>query len=281
MFGYLVADTGLLTQEELTRYRGCYCGLCRSIRERYGQIAGLGLTYDMAFLALLLGSLYEPEERCGEGRCLPHPIGARGFWQSSACDYAADLNVAMAYLKCMDDWEDDGNPAALAEAAMFRKAWQRVCTAWPRQCAAIGSSLDELHRLERDRVEDADAAAASFGRMMGELFVWREDRWSGTLRRMGDSLGRFLYVMDACMDLDADTVRGRYNPFRRHYGREDNGQRFRDILKMLLGDCMREFDVLPLVQDAGLLKNILCAGLWQQFDQKYKGGKETDGTGSV
>lgn len=117
---------------------------------------------------------------------------------------------------------------------------------------------------------------------MAELMVWREDRWSRDLRAVGRSLGRFLYVMDACMDLDADTVRNRYNPFRRWYGLASNEQRFRDILQMILGDCLLSFDRLPLVQDVPLLKNILCAGLWQQFDQKYRGKRgSADGAGPV
>ena len=130
----------------------------------------------------------------------------------------------------------------------------------------------------------AYAAAASFGELMAELMVWREDRWAQDLRALGHSLGRFLYVMDACMDLDADTRRNRYNPFRRFYGLPDNEQRFRDILEMILGECLYAFDRLPLVQDVPLLKNILCAGLWQQFDQKYKTNAKRgspDGTGPV
>ena len=111
MFGYLVADTGTLSEEQFARYRSCYCGLCRSIRERHGQQAGLSLTYDMAFLVLLLSSLYEPEEREGEGTCMPHPVKARDYWQNEITAYAADLNTALAYLKCLDDWEDDGGEA--------------------------------------------------------------------------------------------------------------------------------------------------------------------------
>ena len=76
MFGYLVAEPGLLTEEELGRYRACYCGLCRSLRERHGRLARLSLTYDMTFLVLLLSSLYEPEETGGEGTCIAHPIRA-------------------------------------------------------------------------------------------------------------------------------------------------------------------------------------------------------------
>ena len=119
MFGYLVAAPGELTEEQYMRYRACYCGLCRCIRERHGQAARLSLTYDMTFLTLLLSSLYEPEERGGEDTCLAHPRRARAWWRNEITDYGADLNVALAYLKCLDDWEDDGNPAALAESRLF------------------------------------------------------------------------------------------------------------------------------------------------------------------
>ena len=274
MFGYLVAEPGLLTEEEFRRYRACYCGLCRCIQERHGELARLSLTYDMTFLALLLGSLYEPEESEGEGKCLPHPIEARPWWRSEFTAYAADLNVAMAYLKCLDDWEDDGNPAALAESRLFKKAYDGVCARYPEQCEAIRRSLETLHRLERERIEDADAAAASFGELMGALLAPRDDRWREALYRMGHALGSFLYVMDA------DAFRNRYNPFRRYYGLPDNAARFEEILRMQLGECLFWFDKLPLVQDAGILKSILCAGLWTQFNKKYK-KEETDGTGSV
>ena len=49
---------------------------------------------------------------------------------------------------------------------------------------------------------------------------------------------------------------------------------------MLLGECLFYFDKLPLVQDAELLKNILCVGLWSQFDRRYK-KEERDGKGPV
>ena len=282
MFGYLTADLNLLTPEELTRYKACYCGLCRSLRDRHGSAARMTLNYDMTFLVLLLESLYEPEIGRGEDTCLPHPVRARAWHRSEATDFAADCNTALAYLKCADDWEDEGRLAALGEAGLLRASYQRVCREYPRQCAAIRSGLDRLHRLEQEHLEDPDAAAACFGSLLGELFVWREDRWSPTLRAMGDALGRFLYVMDACMDLDRDAAFGCYNPFRRLYGLPDPESRFRPVLKMLLGDCLREFDKLPLVQDASLLKNILCAGSWAQFDRKFAGKKEkTDGSGSV
>lgn len=282
MFGYLMASTPLLTPEELGRYKACYCGLCRSLQERWGVPARLTLNYDMTFLVLLLQSLYEPEEHSGKAPCVAHPFQARDWYRTELCDYGADLNTMLAYWKCRDDWEDDGSLAALAESGLLRSANTGLARLYPRQSAAIDRGIRALSRLERERVEDADAAAACSGEMLGELFVWREDRWSDTLRRFGDALGRLLYVMDACMDLDGDSVHNRYNPFRRFYGSKGNEERFRDILKMLLGDCLFYFDKLPLVQDAPILKNILCVGVWTQFDRKFKVERDSvHGAGSV
>lgn len=281
MFGYLRAQTALLDETQLQRYRACYCGLCRSLGERHGQLSRLTLNYDLCFLVLLLDSLYEPETRQGAQPCLVHPRSARPWQRSEFSDYAADMTVALAYEKCRDNWRDDLSPLALAESAALLRAYRRAQTRWPRQCAAIRRGLGELAALEKSSIGDPDAAAACFGGILAELFVCREDRWTPALRALGASLGRFIYTLDACMDLDRDALLTRFNPLRRYYG-ADNAARFRDILKMLLGDALRAFDTLPLVQDAGLLKNILCIGLWADFDKKY--GSEDmsrDGAGSL
>ena len=280
MFGYLVAATKVLEDEELARYKAVYCGLCRSLGRCFGQSARLTLNFDMTFLVLLLGSLYEPEEQRGEQTCLRHPVEAHPYALSELSDYAAHMNIAMAYLKCLDDWKDDRRLTAWAEARTLQAAYNGVKLKYPRQCGAVEQALGELSALENEGREDPDAAAACFGAMMREVFVYREDRWAEPLRRMADALGRFLYLLDAAMDLDEDVQRGRYNPFRPLAGDADNEERFRDILRMQLGECIYWFDRLPLVQDANLLKNILCVGLWSAFNQKYSGEKK-DGSGSV
>lgn len=283
MFGCLSAATELLSEEELGRYKACYCGLCRSLRERHGSASRMALSYDMCFLVLLLGSLYEPEEMRGEDGCAAHPFEKRRWWCSEITDYAADMNAALAYLKCRDDWHDEGSLTALASAGAMKKEYLSVKALYPRQCAAMESAIGELSELERQKCAAPDAPAAAFGRLMAEVLVFKEDRWSDVLRRMGQALGEFVYIMDACLDLDADTLRNRYNPLRRWYGL-DNEERFRAMLRMLLGECVRWFDVLPLVQDAGILKNILCAGLWIGFNKKYSNNSKkgpSDGSGSV
>lgn len=269
MFGYLVAASDVLDEGQKERYRECYCGLCRSLQKNYGEAARLTLNYDITFLVLLLSSLYEPEEQHSSLRCLRHPIQPRSFNRSEISDYAAGMNVALAYLKCLDNWKDDRKLSALAEAKLLEGAYRKVCAQWPRQCGAISRAMDELAQIENEGLEAPDAAAACFGRLMEEIFVYRTDRWEGILRAMANALGRFIYLMDAVTDLDDDHASGSYNPFKSCFGLEDNEERFRDILKMQLGECVYFFDKLPLVEDAALMQNILCVGLWLRFNQKF------------
>ena len=281
MVGYLIASASSLTEEERIRYKATYCGLCRTLKDRHGQISRLTLNYDMTFLILLLQSLYEPEEKSGVETCIAHPREKREWWRSEISDYAADMNVALAYLNRQDDWRDDGSVLALAESGILKKTYQETAEKYPRQCAAMEQSIMELSYLEKNGIEDPDAAAATFGHLLGSVFVWREDRWQEPLYRLGDSLGRFIYLLDAAVDLEKDAYKDSYNPFRKYYGL-DNEERFRDILKIFLADAVIQFDFLPLVKDVGLMKNILCSGLWTVFDEKFRlkrGNK--NGSGSV
>lgn len=81
MFGYVTASWKELTTEEQKRYGAVYCGICREIRQRSTGIGRICLSYDMAFLALLLMSLYEPEEESGKSLppalCEATPMGGQ------------------------------------------------------------------------------------------------------------------------------------------------------------------------------------------------------------
>ena len=280
MFGFVAAQMKLLTKEQAARYRECYCGLCHSLKERHGEISRFTLTYDMTFLVLLLSSLYEPDERASESKCVPHPFKPQKYWQNEISDYAADMNVALAYLSCIDNWKDDMSLSGLAEAKLMEKSYKAVCEKYPRQCKAIKESMKTLSELEENWTLDADAAAKSFGSLMAELFVFREDYWSGYLRSFGMALGQFIYIMDTCIDLREDKRYYKYNPMLHLYNRLDEQEQFRTILEMLMADCVKAFEALPLLQDAGLIQNILCFGVWKQFNKHYNvtEGEEPDAT---
>ena len=106
MFGFVTASYSELTKAEKDRYGAVYCGICRAIRNQSGQIARLGLSYDMAFLALLLMSLYEPEETSGGNACMLHPVKKRPWVDNDCVRYAADMNIILSYYSRVDDWNE-------------------------------------------------------------------------------------------------------------------------------------------------------------------------------
>ena len=264
MFGFVTANLKELTKEQTDRYSGVYCGICRRIREQSSQIARLGLSYDMAFLALLLMSLYEPEEIRGEQGCLIHPIRSKHWVDNIYIRYAADMNVALAYYNAEDDWQDDGKPGAKLMSGIFGKSCPAIRERYPRQCKAIADSIRKLNALEKENCPNPDEPAHQFGYLLGELFVYQEDLWANTLRQMGDALGRFIYLADAAVDYRTDKKKGKYNPFIA-MGSPEDWKKWDEYLVLALGRCTGHYEKLPLVQDKQILDNILYSGVWSNF----------------
>ena len=274
MFGYVSANQVELTKDQRDRYGAVYCGICRAIARQSGQLPRLGLSYDMAFLALLHMSLYEPEERSGKGTCLTHPVKRRDWLDNDCIQYAADMNVALAYYKFLDDWHDDGKQSARLMAKALERAAVEIASRWPRQCQAMESCIAELSRLEGENCSNPDLPAAAFGRLMGEILVMGEDLWQEPLRRMGDALGRFVYLMDAALDYPQDRKKGKYNPFLAH-GEELDYPQWEQYLLNIMGRCTDYYERLPLVQDKGILDNILYSGVWVRYRRNRKERKNT------
>ena len=265
MFGFVTANASELTKEQKQRYSGVYCGICRQLRSRCSQTARLGLSYDMAFLALLLMSLYEPREQWGSRACALHPLKPRSWVDNEYVRYAADMNVVLTYYKCMDDWHDDRSRTARWMASRLQPHVEQLHKRYPRQCDAVQNSIEALSGLEADRCQNPDEGANCFGRLMGELLVYREDLWAPTLRQLGFYLGRFIYLADAVVDYPKDIKKNKYNPLR-----HEPKDRWEQYLILAMGKCSEHFERLPLVQDKDILDNILYSGIWTNLRRMQK-----------
>ena len=243
MFGYVTASWKELTAEEQKRYGAVYCGICREIRQRSTGIGRICLSYDMAFLALLLMSLYEPEE---------------------------------GYYNCLDDWQDDGKRSAKFMADKLEPFLPELEARWPRQLGAIKNCISRLSRLEKENCPNPDEPASCFGELMAQLLVYREDMWAKDLGQMGFSLGRFIYLLDAAADYDKDKRKGKYNPYLA-MGMEKDEKRWEEYLVLAMGRCAERYEKLPLVQDKALLDNILYSGVWVNYRGKRKEEAANDG----
>ena len=58
MFGYITINAPELKIRDYQAYHSFYCGMCRSLKTKYGRFGQLALNYDLTFLAMLLTGLY-------------------------------------------------------------------------------------------------------------------------------------------------------------------------------------------------------------------------------
>jgi hypothetical protein len=144
MFGYIIANAAKLTPEETKQYRSCYCGLCEALGKRRGAISRITLTYDMTFLVLLLAALYKSDATVKTGRCFIRPLKKHEYWRNEITDYAADMNVLLAYYNFLDDWTDDRMILALGAAKLFERRVKLITVQYPTQSTVIGECLREL-----------------------------------------------------------------------------------------------------------------------------------------
>lgn len=267
MFGYVTIYEPELKVKDLKKYKAYYCGLCRVLKEEYGFMGQMTLTYDMTFAIILLSSLYESVAESEQHRCKVHPVKKQMMLRNEITSYAAAMNVLLAYYHMEDDWQDERKISSFVTKSMVRGKAKRIIEQYPRQSRAIESALKELAECEKAESTDIDRTAGCFGKLMEELFVYQEDTWERNLRKLGFFLGKFIYIMDAYEDLSEDLKKGRYNPLRGLYGQEDYEERMKQILCMMIAESTAEFERLPCLVDVDILRNILYDGVWNRYNK--------------
>ena len=274
MFGYIVLNKPEIKFKDFDEYRSFYCGLCRELREKYGPAGQISLTYDMTFVILLLDGLYEPGIRKGTTRCIMHPVNKQIVRKSIITEYAADMNLLLTYYKCMDDWNDERKIVRLCYARLLEGKNEKTAGVYKKKADKILALLNQLSRWERAGEKDIDKMAGCFGKIMEEIFAYKEDVWEKSLRRMGFYLGKFVYLLDAYEDAEKDVETGNYNPFSEDYIIEGFEERTRQLLIMMLAEACREFEKLPIIRHADILRNILYSGVWCRFETVSKKRRE-------
>ncbi len=267
MFGYIIVNQGEMKFKEYDVYHSYYCGLCRKLKERYGLRGQMTLSFDMTFLVMILTSLYEPETAEGRTVCIAHPFEKHLTRTNRFSDYAADMNILLTYYKCMDDWEDEKKYRRRLMGEGLRPAFCRIRKTYPDKAYKIERALADLRSFEKQKVSDIDKMAGLFGEVMAEIMDFEPDGWQDGLRKLGFYLGKFIYLMDAYEDIEKDLSDGNYNPFWKKYEDPDFEEECRTILTMMMAECSKEFEKLPIIDNIEILRNILYSGVWYRYEQ--------------
>ena len=96
---------------------------------------------------------------------------------------------------------------------------------------------------------------------------------------MGYYMGKFIYLMDAYDDVEKDSKDGSYNPFKELYKQEGFEEKVRQYLELIMSCCCRAFEVLPIIDNAEIMRNILYAGVWAKYTRETQERKKPETTG--
>lgn len=273
MFGYVNVNQPELKIREYTRYRGFYCGLCRSLKDNYGIRSRLSLSYDMTFLVMLLTSLYEPDTQEKHVSCALHPLQKHLELRNRFSDYGADMNMLCTLYTAQDNILDAGSLKEKAVgnglSALYRKAFKKLKLKYPGKIERMERWLARLHELEAENCTDLDTMSGLSGYIIAEIFTPGNDEWTDELTALGFYLGKFIYLMDAWEDIEKDQAEGKYNPLLLIYNKEDSNhfnEICRSYMTVVMADCATHFERLPLIEDVEILRNIIYSGIWTRYE---------------
>lgn len=274
MFGYVRPLKAHLLMKEFTRYRAVYCGVCKALSDRYGQVPRLSLTYDFTFFALLFLSLSDQEVRLSKEGCVLNPIQKKPVARDHGIlDLTADCTVLLAGFQLQDDVQDEGGVKASLRSFLFSGAFKKAKARLPELSSEIESLLSTLQKDEADKRGSAtkedlspESLASHFAAVLAAMFRYAalaenvSPDLVAALQLVGADLGAWIYLIDAIDDFNEDKEKRRFNAL----AGDNRDQAIASVLPHLLSleaPLDRTLALLPYRRDGGIMRNIALEGL--------------------
>lgn len=249
-------------------YRAMYCGVCKGISQSCGQGARMGLTYDVAFLSVILHNIAGIDVKIEKQHCLTHCI--RSKMMANVDDMTKKLgalNTALVYYKYTDDILDGDK--GRGKRLWFVSGHKKTVENYPEIERIVRENLAAQQETEKSKTESLDRAADASANMMAELSDYLlEDKKTPYTHNLFYAVGKWIYLIDALDDYDKDKKKGAYNPFVLSYSCEDKAdlmkRRRKDVefvFHSLFFDIRENLSKIKFHFNRDLSDNILLRGL--------------------
>lgn len=268
MFGYVRINKMDLTFREYEHYKAYYCGLCKYLKRNHTELSRMTINYDITFLIVLLSSIYQPSAQVFHEKCIVDPVKKKKHIINEITEYAASMNILLAYYKLEDDVNDEGDIKSRLVRRAYRKSFKTAYDKYPKKADFIKACLGELRSLEEDQSTSIDQTSNCFARLLEEIFDYKDDEYRNRLRKVGFNIGKYIYIMDAYEDLDQDLEKGRYNPFSSY---KDDREGLKVRVDKLIGMTLARLEEAILNLDIKVNKSIIDNIIYSGVYLRYKG----------
>ena len=283
MFGYVIPLKSEMKVKDYERFKCYYCGLCTHIKYIFGEIPRMSLNYDMTFLGLLLDALSPNDLEVSSFRCMLHPSQKKLVVSNNeALSYAAAINVSLVYYKFIDDIHDDNNILSKMKSMILSPYKKKFISSVKEINSNINICLNELSNLEDSKdFSSIDEICHPFSKLVGIIlrdypFHLNKDTSEvrDNLYKLGYSLGKWIYLIDALDDLNDDMQKNKFNPLNYLYSK--GNESYNDLIKSIKPrieftilncgyTCLESLKSLPLIRNKDILFNIIELGLMDKY----------------
>lgn len=275
MFGYIKPFTPMLRVCELEAYKAVYCGLCRTLKKRYGMFASLFVNYDMTFAAMLLSEEKEPPRLC-QGRCVASPFRKKCYMLGlQSLDIVADATMILAWHKANDDLGDERGFRKIRARLLkwiLRSGYKKASQYRPELAFETERYLALFSKLEKEGCTSIDRMTDCMGHyaeaMAYEAAMDRDAKRAILYYEM-----RLITLADALDDYDEDCQAGRYNLIAARYGAL-NSETKNDIRQLVTHTMNEQYRLMKTLTGntfSGIIENILTRGADQVMNGLIQG----------
>lgn len=267
MFGYIRAAKGDLKVKEYDFYKAVYCTLCKTMGREYSILSRFTLSYDFTFLALLNMSLKDGCDAVEKKHCVFNPLKKCVFCKNDAdIQLPAAAAVILNYYKVLDNINDEKGLKKIGfilAKPFFKTPYKKAAKRYPEIDKIVLQYITEQGIVEREDVS-LDAAADPTAKVLSQIFMLLsdDDTQKRVLQRLGYCIGRYIYLIDAYCDLEADIRNKSFNPLK---ARENPKDLISEQLYFCINEACKAYELLDVKKYKDILGNIIYLGLEDTF----------------
>lgn len=290
MFGYVMPCKMELKLKDYEKFKSYYCGLCKSIKNNFGNVPRFVLNYDMTFLAILLDSIEDSYPKYETQRCMVHPVKKKVIlMENEPLKYAAFCNLCLAYFKLIDNVNDEKSLKSKLLKGFLGSYINKNRNLYENSFENIEKILKDLYTLEEGNTcFSIDELSHPFANLTGYIlssYIDEDNEVSNNLYNLGYNLGKWIYILDALDDLEKDMKDNKFNALSSIFNKDnkpydvlafDINDRINLILTFCARQCLHFMNKLPLKKNEELLYNILQFGLMEKIDTVFKRSEKCD-----
>lgn len=281
MYGYIIPDKPNMLIKDFTFFRAFYCGFCKSIGKKCGQVARLGTNYDMTFFNIFLHNVMNKEIEICQEACILNPVRKKPVVKNDdLTELVVDVNTLMFYYKVEDDYFDGKKFEASMLAPIIKPKAKKARERMPEIDALMKEQFVLLREMERAEETSIDKVSEPFSIIISETArIILGEKFNDDCYNLCYNLGKWVYLMDALDDISEDYEEKRYNPFLAKFQNYESREQFLEtnkenlefIMISVYNGIVNSYNRLDVKISEGILSNVFYLGLKKQTDDMIKG----------